>query len=734
MGIETVRDLLFHLPRSYEDLRQIWTASQLRDLDDGTPATARLEVVSIRVDQTFRRRVQRTVAILRDGTGEAEAVWFGRRFIERRLRQGAWVIVSGRVRHRGWRPLLEKAEFQDDDGSALVHAGRIVPVYRLTKGLAPRTLRAAMRAALDHEADLADYLPDRVRGSRVPLAEALEQAHFPLDFQRRDRALDRLAFDEFLALHVGLVARERARRGERATAVVVPDVRYREAVASVEAAISAAIAARQPAAADGTPSGPIRLTSDQAAALAAIRSDLGRERPMLRLIQGDVGSGKTAVAALAMAFVADAGGQAALLAPTDLLARQHAATLGLLVGPIGHDVVLLSGSQGGTERRRAEELVASPLAATLEGRTSGLVVVGTHALVQESTGFADLRLAVIDEQHRFGVTEREALAAKGRAPHVLLMTATPIPRTMAQVLFADMDVSDLHTPPEGRLPVITGVRRPEELMRGREGSRTGALPRIVSEVANGRRAFVIVPLVEADDATPATSVEAALQLLEEAWPQAAELAGHPGHALRAEIVHGQLRPSDRDQRMERFRRGETDVLVGTTVLEVGVDVPEASVMLVLDADRFGVAQLHQLRGRVGRGGQVAYCVLVSERYPDPTLAESRLSDEQRLARARLDTVAQVTDGFVLAEKDLELRGEGRLLGVQQSGLPPLRVASLADPGHQRLAAEARRHAERLVDVRGHLRPGLDGLQAELSHGWLARIGAGDLVRPDEFDA
>jgi ATP-dependent DNA helicase RecG len=244
---------------------------------------------------------------------------------------------------------------------------------------------------------------------------------------------------------------------------------------------------------------------------------------------------------------------------------------------------------------------------------------------------------------------------------------------------------------------------------------------------------VIVPLVEQDEAIPATSVDGALRLLEESWPEAAELAGHPGLALRAEVVHGQMKASERDERMERFRRGETDVLVGTTVLEVGVDVPEASVMLVLDADRFGVAQLHQLRGRVGRGGQQAWCVLVSERYVPPGAGTSNLTVEQQLARARLDTVKEVSDGFKLAEKDLELRGEGRLLGVQQSGLPPLRVASLADQEHQKLAAEARPYAEALLDERGHLRPGHESLGVELSRGWLARIGAGDLVRPDELD-
>jgi ATP-dependent DNA helicase RecG len=733
LGIDTVRDLLFHLPRGYADLRQSSTAAQLRDLDDGTAATARLEVATVRLDQTFRRRVQRTVAVLRDPTGEVEAVWFGRRFIERRLKEGAWVVVSGRVRHRGWRTTLENPEFQADDGSELVHAGRIVPVYRLSEGLTARTLRNAMRAALTAHHDYPEYLPRSVRGDRPGIADALEQAHFPVDFPPRDRALDRLALDELLALQVGMVSRRRARGSDSATPVTVDELRFHTAVASVEGTIDASIGARKRAADEPWEAGTIGLTPDQRHALDAIRADLTQTRPMLRLLQGDVGSGKTAVAALAMAFVADAGGQAALLAPTDLLARQHAATLGQLLAPLAHEVTLVSGSQSTAERREAERLLAAPVASTLSGATSGQVVVGTHALLQETTGFADLRLAIVDEQHRFGVAQRDALAAKGAVPHVLLMTATPIPRTMAQVLYADLDVSDLHTAPTGRRPVVTGVRQPDELLRS-AGDRPGALPLIVTEVAAGRRAFVIVPLVHDDEESGATSVEGAQRLLDASWAEAASIAGHPGLVLRIEVVHGQMKPAERDERMARFRVGEADVLVGTTVLEVGVDVPEATVMLVLDADRFGVAQLHQLRGRVGRGEAQSYCVLVSARYPRRDGRDAQLTDEQRLIRARLDAVAAQTDGFVLAELDWELRGEGQLLGLQQSGLPPLRVASLGRTDHRMLATEARELAERLVDEQGRLRPGLERLELELTRGWLRRIGAGELVGPGELDA
>ncbi len=475
----------------------------------------------------------------------------------------------------------------------------------------------------------------------------------------------------------------------------------------------------------------MQLTEDQHSAIEAIRRDIDSDRPMLRLLQGDVGSGKTAVAALALAFVADAGRQGALLAPTDLLARQHAATLSGLLTPLGHGVTLLSASMPAAARREALELIQAPLSSTTEGVSLGRIVVGTHALVQEGVTFADLRLAVVDEQHRFGVAEREALAAKGTAPHVLLMTATPIPRTLGQIVHADLDVSDLRTAPLGRQRIITGVRRPDELLR--VGDRPGALPLLAGQVAAGRRAFVIVPLVEEGAASEATSVEGAAQMMREAWPEATDLSGVPDTPLSLEIVHGQMKAAQRDERMERFRSGATSVLVGTTVLEVGVDVPEATVMLILDADRFGMAQLHQLRGRVGRGEAQAYCILVSTLYPPRATPAERLTDDQRIVRARLDALSEHSDGFVLAELDFTLRREGQLLGLQQSGLPPLRVASLADPRHRDLSLRARQAAEGIVAADGRLGAGHEALAAELAHGWLRRVGAGDVLAAGELE-
>ncbi|MDQ3491768.1 MAG: ATP-dependent DNA helicase RecG [Chloroflexota bacterium] len=735
LGLRTVGDLLFHLPRRYQDLREVLTAAELVAQEEGEVVTARLEVVSLRVEQTFRRRLQRTVAVLRDETGEVEATWFGRRFIERRLKEGQWIVLSGRVKQRGFSVSLDNPDFQPDDGSDLLHVGRIVPIYRLTGGLSARTLRAAIRGALDGYGPYREYLGSlAAQQGLMGIGEAVEAAHFPEGFDGRDRALARLAFDELLALQVGMVSRHRQRQSVLGDPIKVRQKRLDEAVGVIETVIDRAVRERRGpvGATEREAIGPVRLTEDQRSALEAIRADLGSERPMLRLLQGDVGSGKTAVAALTLAFAADGGHQGALLAPTDLLARQHAATLAGLLEPLGHGVTLLSGSMPAAQRRNALELVRSPLERSTAGVSLGRVVVGTHALVQESVTFADLRLAVVDEQHRFGVAQREALTAKGSSPHVLLMTATPIPRTLGQILHADLDVSDLRTTPLGRQRIITGVRRPEELLRF--GDRPGALALLAGQVSAGHRAFVIVPLVDESEESEATSVEGAARLVSEAWREATTLAGAEGSPLRMEIVHGQMRAAERDERMERFRSGETSLLVGTTVLEVGVDVPEATVMLILDADRFGMAQLHQLRGRVGRGEAQAYCILVSALYPPRKLPEERLTDDQRVVRARLDALQEHLDGFVLAELDFTLRREGELLGLQQSGLPPLRVASLADPRHRELSLGARQVAEGIVDAAGRLGAGQEALAAELATGWLQRVGAGEVLGVPGQDA
>ena len=689
LGWYDVRDLLFHLPRRYDDLRELSKLGDLVWAEEGTVVSARVHVDDIHVEATFRRRVQRTVARLSDDTGQLDATWFGRRFIERRLRPGQEIVVSGRLKRFGRRWTLDNPEFQAVEGDGeVLHAGRIVPVYRLTAGLTAARLRTAMREALDRAGHAyPEYLPEPLRDGEdlIGIADALESAHYPDSFERRDAALRRIAFDELLALQLGMVARRRARGEDRAPSIAIDDATDTAIRIAVVDALSAKVGR------------PVELTTDQSGAIDAVRVDLAGSAPMLRLLQGDVGSGKTAVAAYALAAAAKAGFQGALLAPTDLLARQHRDTVGALLEGVGVDVLLLTGSLNARDRSHANDLIAS-------GQAS--VIVGTHALLSESVAFARLGLAIIDEQHRFGVEQRGQLEAKadgGVSPHVLLMTATPIPRTLGQVLYADLDVSDLRTPPSGRIPIRTGIRTPDRL--------EPTWAKVREEAAAGNRTFVVVPLIEEgsegiDDgsATGAAAAESeAVRLADLLMP------------LRVGLVHGRMKPLDRDGEMARFRDGELDVLVGTTVIEVGVDVPEATMMIIENADRFGLAQLHQLRGRVGRGTTESFCVLVSDS-----------TDETAVARLR--AAADIADGFELAERDFELRREGDVLGFAQSGLPGLRVASLTRPDHRDLAVRARAAAERLLNENAGLvddPADLAPLARELRSGWLRRLVAAD---------
>lgn len=689
LGWYDVRDLLFHLPRRYDDLRELSRLGDLVWAEEGRVVSARVRVDDVRVEASWRRRVQRTTARLSDETGQIEATWFGRRFIERRLRRGQEIVVSGRLKRFGRALTIDNPEFQAISGDGeVLHAGRIVPVYRLTAGLTASRLRIAIREALDRAGHAyPEYLPaDLLRAERlVGITAAIESAHYPETFEGRDAALRRLAFDELLALQLGMVGRRRARGRDRAPRIAVDDAADVRIRRSLVDALSVRVGR------------PVELTADQVSAMDAIRADLSAATPMLRLLQGDVGSGKTAVAAYALAAAALAGYQAALLAPTDLLARQHRDTVGALLEGAGVDVLLLTGSLNTRDRAHANDLIAS-------GQAS--VIVGTHALFSESVGFARLALAIVDEQHRFGVEQRgqlEAKAPESTTPHVLLMTATPIPRTLGQVLYADLEVSDLRTPPAGRIPIRTGIRQPDRL--------APTWAKVREEAAAGHRTFVVVPLIEeGSEGTDDGSATSAAAAETEAGRLAELLA-----PLRVGLVHGGMKPIDRDGEMARFRDGELDVLVGTTVIEVGVDVPEATMMIVANADRFGLAQLHQLRGRVGRGTADSFCVLVSD-----------ATDETAVARLR--AVTELSDGFELAERDFELRREGDVLGFAQSGLPGLRVASLTRQDHRELAVGARAAAERLLGPDGSLDPSRDDLEPlarELRTGWLRRLVAAD---------
>ena len=652
LGLDSPRAALFHLPFRYDDF------SELRPLGELIPdekQSARVRVTDVKLEKGFGRRPQRVIAQLVDDSGSAEAVWFGRRFVENRLRAGDELLVSGKVQLRGWRPQFVSPEFSPA-GRESIHTGRVVPVYRLTAGVTQKRIRELLARVLERALPaVEDPLTPAERSQLPALADALYVAHFPEDAADVSPALDRLAFDELLALQLNLAQSRRERQDLRAARVVI-DAEERDR-------LLAAL--------------PFELTGDQRQGVEEVIADLASERPMRRLLQGDVGSGKTAVAAVALAGVVRAGWQAALMAPTEILARQHFAGLQPLLEALGVRAEFLSGALKPAEKRRTHDAIEAGEAE---------VVIGTHAVISQAVEFQRLGLAVVDEQHRFGVAQRAALQAKGGGlePHLLALTATPIPRTLGLTFYGDLAISTLRELPPGRQPIRTELRD------------RSALPRIqdfiAAEAAEGRQSFVVVPLVAESEALTVASAEAEVERLRAALPKP-----------RIGLVHGQQRADDRDATMQRFAAGELDVLVATTVIEVGIDVPNASVMLIEDAERFGLAQLHQLRGRVGRGPHRSFCILLSD-APDERSHE------------RLAVVRGSSDGFHIAEEDLRLRGAGNLLGTRQSGLPPLRVASLFEPRHLVLAERARDLADGLMAADPDLgrRPALQRLRDEFN--------------------
>jgi ATP-dependent DNA helicase RecG len=650
LGIATPRQAIFYLPFRYDDFSEL---RPLGDLLADEKQSARARVTDVKVEKGFGRRPQRVIAQLADDSGSAEAIWFGRRFVENRLRKGDEVVVSGKVTMRGWRPQFTSPEFSPA-GRESMHTARVVPVYRLVGGVTQRRVRELLARVLERAIPaVADPLEAGERGDLMPLDQALRAAHFPEEAADVPAALDRLAFDELLALQLTLAQARLAHQALTAPRVEVGEDRLAVLLNAL----------------------PFELTRDQRRAVDELISDLASDRPMRRLLQGDVGSGKTAVAAVGLAAAVGAGWQGALMAPTEILARQHHAGLAPLLDALGVRAEFLSGSLKSAEKRRIHDAIEAGEAE---------VVIGTHAVISEAVTFR--RLGLVDEQHRFGVAQRAALQAKGAGlePHVLALTATPIPRTLALTFYGDLSISTIRELPPGRQPVRTEIRN------------RSALPKIqaflAAEADEGRQSFVVVPLVVESDALTVASAEAEVERLREALP-----------GLRMGLVHGQQRADVRDVTMQAFAAGDLEVLVATTVIEVGIDVPNASVMLVEDAERFGLAQLHQLRGRVGRGPHRSFCILLSD------------ADDE-LARRRLEVVAGSTDGFEIAEADLTLRGAGNLIGTRQSGLPPLRVASLFEPRHLALAERARGLADRLVGTDPQLarRPALARLRADFA--------------------
>jgi ATP-dependent DNA helicase RecG len=629
LGLETVADLLEHLPHTHRDRRG---KSRVADLRVGEEATVEVVVRSVAVRPMRRRRGRRVEARVGDESGPLLAVWFNQPWIARRLSEGARLLLHGRVKRRG------ELWVSDHERSAEASAGLstlgLVPVYPGTERLRPERLRELAHAARSLAREVSEPLPGRLRVAEAlpDRPAALIAAHFPDQSEDAAAGRRRLAFEELLLLELALGARRRNRA----------EARRATGLDSGGGVVDRWLAAL-----------PFAPTADQRGAFAEIDRDLRSSRPMQRLLMGEVGSGKTVVALHAMLRAVEAGAQAALMAPTETLAEQHLATLDTLLGG-ERPIALLTGST--PERRRRE----------IHGRLrSGelALVVGTHALLEPAVEFAHLALVVVDEQHRFGVRQRAALDAKapaGLVPHALHMTATPIPRTLALTVYGDLETTLLRELPAGRRPVETFV------VDGAR-ARSRAYERAREEIARGRQCFVVCPLVEESEALQAKA----------AGSERDRLAATEFRGLRVELIHGQMSSRRKAEAMAAFAAGEAPVLVATSVIEVGIDVPNAAVMLIEAAERYGLSQLHQLRGRVGRGGHPSLCIL----FGDPELP-------------RLRALAEESDGFRLAEVDLELRGAGEVLGTRQSGLPEFRVARL--PEDLELLERARRRAEEIV--------------------------------------
>lgn len=623
VGIETVEDLLYYLPRRYLDRSHMVSIAQIQI---GTTVTVVGKVV---MQGLLRARKKFYEIIIQDETGHLPLLWFnGIRYVEKRYKRGMTLSASGSVSEfRGGARIIHpevEVVFEDEE-EAKIHTGRIVPIYPSSEFLRKnfmdsRGFRRIIKPALDQFGDnMQDLVPESVvnEAGLLLLPLAMKQIHYPENFDIRERARHSLAFRELFLFHL-LVADRRARiaKKQKQHTIMKPDDEYRDWVKSL----------------------PFKLTGAQNRVITEILEDLFKPEPMLRLLQGDVGSGKTAVATAAMTLVAKSGYQAAMMAPTDLLAKQHFETISGLLKGTGITPALLTGATPAADRRLI-----------LRGLATGFVkvIVGTHALISDDVEYQHLAFAVVDEQHRFGVAQREALLEKGKAPDLLVMTATPIPRTLALTAYGDLDVSIIDEMPVGRMPVKTALRT--------EPDRHKIYAFIRDEVKKGNQAFIIYPLVE----------ESLKVQLKAATKSYEDLKQDIFPDLEIGLIHGQMKKDERDRTMTRFANHEIGVLVSTTVVEVGIDIPDATVILVEHAERFGLSQLHQLRGRVGRSDKKSYCILMTDMEP---ASESY---------QRLERFVQSNDGFKIAELDLELRGPGELLGVRQSGMPEFRVANIA---------------------------------------------------------
>jgi len=652
LGMKTLGDMLYYFPRRYEDYSQL---KPIKALFYGDVVTVLGSIQSVHTRPIRGGKMSIIEVVISDGTGSLRISYFNQPWLANRFKQGDAISVSGKVDQYLGRLVMNSPDWEPVEVENL-HTARIVPIYALTEKVAQKWLRGIMNQVVTHWAPaVADALPDTIRFAArlVSLPEALMQVHFPLSQDRLKAARERLGFDEIFYLQMGVLRQKRDWKSVDGRRFPVP-TEWMDA---------------------RTTSLPYTLTSAQQKSLEEIRADLDSGKPMNRLVQGDVGSGKTVVAALAAAIVVNGGAQAAIMAPTSILAEQHYRNFtSLLAGEGGmmqeSEIRLLVGS---TPDIRKEEI--------RQGLQDGTVklVIGTHAVIEEDVQFKDLQFIVIDEQHRFGVEQRKELRSKGTNPHLLVMTATPIPRSLALTVFGDLDISVIAEMPVGRQPINTYVLRPQERER--------AFTLIRGQIKDGRQAFIVYPLIDESEKIEArAAVDDFETLSKEIFPD-----------LKLGLLHGRMKPAEKDEVMMKFRDGEYNILVSTTVVEVGVDVPNSTVMLIEGADRFGLAQLHQLRGRVGRGAEQSYCLLI------PT-------HEDATENERLQAMSRTNSGFELADLDLKTRGPGEFLGTRQAGFAStLKMASITDVP---LIEKARTQAQALFERDPYLQQPEHALLAE----------------------